>query len=280
MTIPAIDVWMLPATPEVARRAFAAEEVQHVFRGYRRERYLEGVDVSETLGEMDRAGVSAALLTAMLHPQGGITNDDVVALCRAHPGRFFGVCAVDPRRVLPALAELERRIVDERFVALRLEPFMWDMLPTDPRLYPLYARCAQLGVPVCLQIGNTGSRWSSESGRPMHLDRMALDFPELAIVGGHIGWPWTDEAIAVCWKHPNVYIDTSAHLPRNFPPAFVDFMKKGGRSKVMWGTDYPLLGLESARRQVDELGLSDDHARAFLHDTAVRVFKLPLKTGS
>lgn len=270
----AIDVWMLPATAEVARRAFAAAEVQHVFRGYRRERYLDGVAIEETLAEMDRAGVRSALLTAMLHPYGGITNDDVALLCRAHPQRFHGVCAVDPRDILAALAELERRIVDDRFVALRLEPFMWGLLPTDARLYPLYARCAQLGVPVCLQIGNTGSRWPSDSGRPMLLDRIALDFPTLTVVGGHIGWPWTDEAIAVCWKHPNVYLDTSAHLPRNYPPAFVDFLKKAGRTKIMWGTDYPLLGLEATRRQVDELGLSDEIRRAFLHDTAVRVFKL------
>lgn len=274
MTLPAIDVWMLPATPEIARRAFASEEVQHVFKGYGRETYIKGVDLSETMSEMDRAGVSAALLTAMLHPYGGITNDDVAALCLQHPGRFFGVCAVDPRRVMPALRELEQRILVDHFVALRLEPFMWDMVPTDPRLYPLYARCAELGVPVCLQIGNTGSRWASESGRPLYLDRMALDFPELTIVGGHIGWPWTEEAIAMCWKHPNVYLDTSAHLPRNFPPAFVEFMRKAGRGKVMWGTDYPMLGLESARRQVNELGLPEDVARAFLHDTAVRVFKI------
>jgi len=276
MTGPAIDVWMLPATPEIAARAFAPEEVRHVFRGYKRERYLAGVPLEDTLAEMDRAGVGKALLTAMLTPFGGITNEDVAEICRRAPERFHGVCAVDPRRVLPALATLDRWIGEHGFVALRLEPFMWDMLPTDARLYPLYARCAQLGVPVCLQIGNTGSRWSSESGRPMLLDRIALDFPELAIVGGHIGWPWTDEAIAVAWKHPNVFIDTSAHLPRNYPPAFVQFMKHAGRDKVMWGTDYPLLGLESARRQVGELGLPEEVAAAFLHGNAARVFKLPV----
>ena len=270
----AIDVWMLPATPEIARRAFAAEEVQHVFRGYRREQYLAGVPVEQTLAEMDAAKVDIALLTAMLHPYGGITNDDVAMLCRAHPQRFRGVCAVDPLDIHAALDEHERRIVNEHFVALRLEPFMWGLLPTDARLYPLYARCAQLGVPVCLQIGNTGSRWPSDSGRPMLLDRIALDFPTLTLVGGHIGWPWTDEAIAVCWKHPNVYLDTSAHLPRNYPAAFVDFIKKAGRAKVMWGTDYPLLGLEAARRQVGELGLAPDLESAFLRDNALRVFKL------
>ncbi len=272
--VQAIDTWMLPATPEIARRAFEPAEVQHVFKGYRRERYIAGVPLDETLRDMDAAGVELGLLTAMLNPQGGISNDDVAAIRDAHPQRFHGVGSVDPRRVMPALDEVGRMIKRLKFVALRLEPFMWDMVPTDPRLYPLYARCVELGTPVCFQIGNTGSRWSSESGRPLYLDKVALDFPELVIVGGHIGWPWTDEAIAVAWKHPNVFIDTSAHLPRNFPRAIVDYMKGAGRHKVMWGTDYPLLDLVRTRAQVGELGLDGEILRMFLRDNARRVFRL------
>jgi len=225
---------------------------------------------------MDRVRIGYGFLTAMITPAGGITNDDVASLRDQHPDRFFGVAAVDPRRIMPALAELDRAVNELGFIALRLETFMWEMLPTDRRLYPLYARCAELDIPVCLQIGNTGSFWSSEPGRPLHLDRIALDFPELTIVGGHIGWPWTAEAIAIAWKHPNVFIDSSAHLPRHFPPEFLHFAKTFGRTKVMWGTDYPLLDLEKTRVQVDELDLEPDVARAFLFDNAQRVFKLPV----
>ena len=92
----------------------------------------------------------------------------------------------------------------------------------------------------------------SETGRPIYIDEVALDFPELRIVCGHIGWPWTEEMIAVAWKHRNVWIDTSAHVPKHYPPAFVHFMKTFGKDKVCFATDYPLLQwdrvLEGGRR--------------------------------
>ena len=74
----------------------------------------------------------------------------------------------------------------------------------------MFVACCELDVPYCTQIGHTGPLMSSELGRPIYLDRVALDFPELKIVAGHIGYPWTDEAIAVATKHEDVYIDTSA----------------------------------------------------------------------
>ena len=80
----------------------------------------------------------------------------------------------------------------------------------------------------------------------------------------------------MCWKHPNLYLDTSAHLPRNFPPAFVHFLKGAGREKVMWGTDYPLLDLVRTRKQVGELELAPDIEEAFLFGNAARVFNLSI----
>jgi len=51
-----------------------------------------------------------------------------------------------------------------------------------------------------------------------YIDEIALKFPTLKIIGGHIGFPWTQEMIGVAWKHPNVFIDTSAYLPKYYPP--------------------------------------------------------------
>ena len=98
-----------------------------------------------------------------------------------------------------------------------------------------------MGVPFCTQIGHTGPLMPSEVGRPIYLDRVALDFPELVIVGGHIGYPWTDEAIAVATKHQNVYIDTSAYTVRRYPAALIDYLRAHGRSKVLFGTNYPMI---------------------------------------
>ena len=84
---------------------------------------------------------------------------------------------------------------------LRIEPFLWSKPPTDPCYYPLYAKCVELDVAFQTQVGHTGPLFPSETGRPIYIDQVALDFPELRIICGHIGWPWTEEMIAVAWKH-------------------------------------------------------------------------------
>jgi uncharacterized protein len=97
----------------------------------------------------------------------------------------------------------------------------------------------------------------SDTGCPVpYLDRVALDFPELVIVGGHIGHPWTNEMIGVVWKHDNVYLDTSAYLPRYYPAELAHVMNTYGRGKVMFGTNWPQLTHERALSQVDQLGLT------------------------
>ena len=103
---------------------------------------------------------------------------------------------------------------------------------------------------------------------------MALEFPELTIVGGHIGYPWTDEAIAVATKHRNVYIDTSAYTVDRYPPQLVDYLKHHGRKKVLFGSNYPMITPAKALTGLDSLGLDDTVRRCFLEDNARRVYGL------
>ena len=103
---------------------------------------------------------------------------------------------------------------------------------------------------------------------------MAIDFPELRLVAGHIGWPWTDEMIAVAAKHPNVWIDTSAHVPKYYPPQFVHFLTTYGRRKCIWASDWPILTFEAAMNGLAALDLSAEVERLFMHDNAVDAFAL------
>jgi hypothetical protein len=107
-----------------------------------------------------------------------------------------------------------------------------------------------------------------------YLDEVALDFPELRIVGGHIGHPWTDEMIGLAWKHDNVFIDTSAYLPRYYPPQLLQFMKTYGQDKVLFGSNFPMLPLDRCMAQVKEIGLPAEIEAKFLHGNARRVFGL------
>ena len=151
-----------------------------------------------------------------------------------------------------AVRELRRCVRDLGFKGLRVIPWLWGLPPDDRRYYPLYAECVELGVPFCLQVGHTGPLRSSEPGRPIpYLDNVALDFPELVIVGGHIGYPWTEEMVALARKYPNVYIDTSAYTSRRYPPELVRYLRADGRKKVLFGSNFPMIAPEKALADLD-----------------------------
>lgn len=236
----------------------------------------EELPIDLTVAALDAGGASMGLLSAWTGPMGTlVSNDEVAGWVAAHPDRFAGIASFDIRRPLDAVRGLRER-VEQGFVGMRVLPWLWETPPTDRRFYPLLATCAELGIPFCTQVGHTGPLMPSEPGRPIpYIDQIALDFPELVIVGGHIGYPWTEETIAVARKHENFYIDTSAYVPRRYPPELVAYMRsKSGRRKVLWGTNYPMISPELALEGVDGLGLDDEALDLFLAGNARRVFGL------
>jgi predicted TIM-barrel fold metal-dependent hydrolase len=230
-----------------------------------------------TIGAMDAGGVDIALLSAWWGPRGPIISNDEVAACvAAHPDRLAGFASVDLRDPMGAVRELRRAVEDLGLIALRMLPWLWDLPPNDRRYYPLYSACVELGVPFCLQVGHTGPLHRSEPGRPIpYLDDVALDFPELVIVGGHIGYPWTEEMIALARKYPNVYIDTSAYTVRRYPPELIRYLRADGAGKVLFGTNYPMILPEKALTGLNELELDDGQRASFLGGNAAKVFRLP-----
>lgn len=235
----------------------------------------EELPVSVLIGSMDAAGVDQALISAWQSPRFDlITNDEVAAFVAQSPDRLVGVGSIDISKPGDVFEEVRRCIKDLGFKAIRVLPWLSECPPTNRRFYPVYVACSELGVPFCTQIGHTGPLMPSEVGRPIYLDQVALDFPDLKIVGGHIGHPWTDEAIAVATKHPNVYIDTSAYTIKRYPSALVEYLKTHGRHKVMFGTNYPMLSHSKAMDGLAELELAPEIQAAFLGETARAVFGL------
>jgi len=231
--------------------------------------------VSVTIHCMDQARVSRSLISAWVAPRNVmISNDEAASFVAQAPARLIGVGSVDISRPMAAVREIRRCVGELGFKAIRVLPWLWELPPTDRRFYPVYTACCEMGVPFCTQIGHTGPLMPSEVGRPIYLDQVALDFPELVIVGGHIGYPWTEEAIAVATKHENVYIDTSAYTAKRYPAALVDYMRSHGRAKVLFGSNYPMITPAKALDGFDALGLDDEAKALFLGENAQRVFKL------
>lgn len=231
--------------------------------------------VATTLAALDAAGIQRALTCAWVGPQGAmISNDEVAGFVAASNGRLVGVGSVNLKRPMEAMREVRRCVRELGFKAIRVLPWLWEVPPTDRRFYPVYAACCEENVPFCTQIGHTGPLMPSEVGRPIYLDQVAIDFPELTIVGGHIGYPWTDEAIAVATKHERVYIDTSAYTVRRYPPQLVEYLKAHGRRKVLFGSNWPMIEPAKALAGLDELGLDTETRALFLAGNAARVYGL------
>ena len=231
--------------------------------------------VAQLIASMDTAGVDLSLISAWQSPRFDlITNDEVAAFVAEAPDRLIGVGSVDISKPGEVFADVRRCVEELGFKAIRVLPWLAQRPPTDRLFYPVYTACCEMGVPFCTQIGHTGPLAPSEVGRPIYLDQVALDFPELVIVGGHIGYPWTEEAIAVATKHENVYIDTSAYTVKRYPPELVRYLKTNGRKKVLFGTNYPMITPAKALEGLDALGLDEETSDLFLHGTAARLFDL------
>jgi predicted TIM-barrel fold metal-dependent hydrolase len=261
--------WIIDAWVNLLRPTGGAEGASIFGRYGQLSALREGTDPAALVAEMDAARVALA----------GLSGTDarwVADTCARWPGRFFGMASPDPRHIMTALRTIETGVREYGFKAVKLEPFVWGKPPTDRMYYPIYAKCVELDITFTTQIGHTGpDAFPSETGRPIYLDEVALDFPELRIVGGHIGWPWTEEAIAVAWKHANVWIDTSAHVPKHFAPSFVHFMRTFGQDKCLFASDWPLLPIGRPLGELETYcPLPEGVRRKFLRANAVRAFKL------
>ena len=272
MTEAIVDAWI-----QHPSSAFLSHEMFDTLRRWMRmERVPEQIPLEFTLAALDAAGVSQALSSAWWGPGGPlISNDELAATTAAKPERLAGIGSVDLHRPMDAVRELRRCVKELGFVGVRLLPWLWGLPPNDRRYYPIYAECVELDVPFCLQVGHAGPLRPSDPGRPIpYLDEVALEFPELRIVGGHIGYPWTEEMIALASKYPNVYIDTSTYTPERYPESLVRFMRGPGQKKVLFGSNWPMIPPQKCIAQLDVLQLPGEARSAFLAENAQRVFKL------
>lgn len=241
-----------------------------------------GVRVHDYLKKMDHAGIERSLLIAVragdLNVRGSfeLPYERVARICAKYPDRFSGLAGVDPSRGIAQLKELDYAVSELGFVGAHLYPHWFGLAPNHAKYYPVYARCAELDIPIMMQIGHnlvySRERRLPSVGRPITLDQVAIDFPELKLIGIHIGVPWTEEAISMAWKHDNVYLGGDAYAPKHWPKQFVHYANSYGSHKVLFGTDWPVIDPERAVREVAELGMRPESHRRLMRENALAVF--------
>lgn len=245
---------------------------------------LKGLTLEAIVEKMDRAGIEIGLLIAnKVGPLGSphtwhLPYGMVAEAVNKYPNRFRGLAGIDPTEGMKGVRELESAVKDFGFVGAHLYPHWFNLPPDHAKYYPFYAKCAELDIPIEMQVGQcllyTPEYPLRSVGRPITLDSIACDFPELKLIGIHIGYPWTEEMISVAWKHPNVYIGSDAYAPKYWPDAFVHFINTWGQDKVLFGTDFPVLDFERVRREVDSLGLETESKKKFMRENAKKVFRI------
>ena len=245
---------------------------------------LHGVSLDEKLRRMDAAGIERAFLIAtkvgpLMHKASYHIPYALVAdAVNRYPDRFYGLAGLDPTEGMDGVRQLEQAVREHGFIGAHFYPHWFELAPDHARWYPFYAKCVELDIPVQLQVGQSmiydPAHRLRSVGRPITLDAVACDFPELKLIGIHVGIPWTEEMIAMAWKHPNVYIGTDAHAPAYWPPAFLQYINTFGQDKVIFGTDFPVLDFEKTRQQIEALQLRPIPKRKMLRDNVLRVYGL------
>ncbi len=266
-----IDAWMQITTPRMAAEPWLASLLR--WTGQEEGGMLP--DVPLTLSAMDDAGVETGLISAWTGPAGVlISNEETAENAAASGGRLKPVMSVDLTDPMGAVREIRQR-AEDGFAAVRVLPWLWGLPPNDRRFYPVYAACIDAGLPFCTQIGHTGPLKTSEYGRLIpYLEDVMLDFPELVVVGGHVGFPWIDEVTSLLHKFPNFYVDTSAYVLHRLPPDFVRLLKNEGRKRILFGSNWPMLAPARCLKGLADLGLDEQTQALFLRDNAKRVFSL------
>jgi predicted TIM-barrel fold metal-dependent hydrolase len=279
--VPAIDFMYYVATPEFIAKWNDAKKGELICR---MERAIGGLPSFDSIGamvrKMDEANVERVFITQTKmwsHWNKWMymdtTLEEVAQYTRAYPDRFVGLAGYNPFRIKDSLREVEVAVREHGFKGVYVHIYGFDIPLHDPKMDPLYAKCVELDVPVSMQVGHVLEAMPSEHARPMYLDRVACDFPDLKIIGAHTGWPWVEELISVCYKWENVWLGIDAWMPKYLKPEVIQFIgSRMGQDRCLWGTNG--LPWQESLDQVEQLGLKPEAKRKLLRDNAVALFKL------
>jgi predicted TIM-barrel fold metal-dependent hydrolase len=264
----AVDCWVNPFTPEIAaaqRPEFLVRVATDYF--HRADEVFKGTPLDEMVALMERHGIAHGLLTI------DASNPAPMAETAKRYGARFKLSAViDPTGGMDAVRTVERLVREHDVRLIRMVPFLINKPPNDKVYYPVYAKCVELGVAVSVNTGIPGPPMPAEPQRPLYLDEVCLFFPELVLIMAHGADPWWGEAIRLLLKYANLYMMTSAYLPKYLPPELLHFMNTRGSDKILFATDFPFLPFDRAIDSARALDLRPGVLAKYLGDNARRVF--------
>jgi hypothetical protein len=210
-----------------------------------------------------------------------VRNDEIAEAAAANPDVLIPFASVDPRRE-DAVDEVRRLIAEHNVRGFKFHPNIQAFFPNDEAFYPLYEAIQEAGVPALFHTGHSGIGTGLPGGggirlkysNPMHVDDVAVDFPELNIVLAHPSFPWQDEAISVALHKRQVYIDLSGWSPKYFPPQLVRYANTQLRDRVLFGSDFPMITPDRWLKDFEQADFKDEVRPLILKQNAARLLGL------
>ena len=243
--------------------------VEYMFKNVPKELYGTGDPLSITLHEMDRFGIEIGLI--------GTGGDVSQKAMKDHPDRFAVQGSVDPNTGMEGIRDMVRQY--EEYGVRSFGAFNAGFNPQvgidDALMYPIYAKCVELDVPIFSCAGVPGPRFPMWPQHVERIDKVMYDFPELVFVTRHGCEPWEELAIKLMLKWPNLYYSTSAFAPKHYPEAIIKYANTRGADKIIYAGYFPMgLSLERIMTDMPKVPLKDDVWPKFLRDNARKVLKL------
>jgi len=224
--------------------------------------------------QLNEAGVKWGAIDAGSHEK----TAEVVS---QFPDRFTGTAVVNPHEGMKAVRELERAVRELGLKCFYASPYRYGIRANDKKFYPLYAKSVELGIPVFIYTTMTyRTDFPMDIGRPLYLDEVAMDFPEMKIVAGLGGWPWVPEMVGIARRHQNVYISTAGHRPRYFatPGSGWEMLMQFGNTllqdKIVFASSWWTYGLpiKEVIQEMRDLPLKEEVKDKWLYRNALRLF--------
>jgi predicted TIM-barrel fold metal-dependent hydrolase len=233
-------------------------------------------ELAELLDDMDANGVERAILLTKIDTHGA-KADRAQRFALERPDRFaLGVGGFNLLRPIPALRSLQSFVCDHPVAYTVVGPSFWGdgmYPPSDAVYYPLYVKCCELDLPLCVNTGIPGPPIPGEVQNPIHLDRVCIRFPELRLCMIHGADPWWDVAIRLMLKYRNLRLMTSAWSPKRLPASLLHYMRTRGRDRIFFASDYPVLSMRRCLDEARGLDLTPEVCDAWLYGNAATFFR-------
>jgi predicted TIM-barrel fold metal-dependent hydrolase len=264
-----IDLWVNIVTEETAA-AFLGQESNANIPGYLGGTGDRGSGVDGLLTRMDALGVATGVLSPGLTRTG---VEQALDIADEHPGRFLVAAMISdasrPTRTVTHLRELAQH---PRLAMVRVAPLFTQVAIDDPKHYPIYQLCEELGLPVAVNVGIPGPRVRSRVQHPELLEDVLIDFPELTVIGAHMGHPYEELLMNYMRKWDRLYLSCTAYAPRYLDPGLVAFMATSRyRGRVLWGSDDPWFPMQRSLEEACAVPLDEEAMALFLGGTARRL---------